>query len=116
MASSSAATLKMQAHDPTTRASVIGITHFAWGLAWPPARKVIVVRFTTTAAIVHELMEAQEEKQLLRFQKLGRTAHSAGVPHSAHLHCSNSRWLLRGLENVAPSAYLQHSAQPRFKR
>jgi len=27
------------------------------------------VRFTTAAALVHELMEARDEKRLLRFQK-----------------------------------------------
>ena len=27
------------------------------------------MRFTTTAALVHELMEARDEKRLLRFQK-----------------------------------------------
>ena len=29
-----------------------------------------MVRFTTAAALVHELMEAKDEKRLLRFQKL----------------------------------------------
>ena len=28
------------------------------------------MRFTTAAALVHELMEAKDEKRLLRFQKL----------------------------------------------
>lgn len=44
-----------------------GKTHVALGLA--ACQKGMAVRFTTAAAIVHELMEARDERQLLRLQK-----------------------------------------------
>ncbi|HSR56358.1 MAG TPA: IS21-like element helper ATPase IstB [Alphaproteobacteria bacterium] len=46
-----------------------GKTHVALGLALAPCQKGLTVRFTTAAAIVHELMEARDERQLLRLQK-----------------------------------------------
>jgi DNA replication protein DnaC len=46
-----------------------GKTHVALGLGLAACRKGLAVRFTTAAAIVHELMEARDERQLLRLQK-----------------------------------------------
>jgi DNA replication protein DnaC len=47
-----------------------GKTHIALGLGLAACQKGMKVRFTTAAALVHELMEAADEKRLLRFQKL----------------------------------------------
>ena len=47
-----------------------GKTHVALGLGLAACQKSLSVGFTTTAAaLVHELIEARDEKQLLRFQK-----------------------------------------------
>jgi len=46
-----------------------GKTHLALALGLAACQKGYRVRFTTAAAMVHELMEARDEKQLLRFQK-----------------------------------------------
>ena len=45
-----------------------GKTHIALALA--ACQKGYRVRFTTAASLVHELMEAKDDKRLLRFQKL----------------------------------------------
>ena len=47
-----------------------GKTHIALGLGLAACQKGLKVRFTTAAALVHELMEAADEKRLLRLQKL----------------------------------------------
>jgi DNA replication protein DnaC len=46
-----------------------GKTHVAFGLGLAACQKGLSVGFTTAAALVHELMEARDGKQLLRFQK-----------------------------------------------
>ena len=46
-----------------------GKTHVALGLGLSACQKGLSVGFTTAAALVHELMEARDEKRLLRFQK-----------------------------------------------
>ena len=46
-----------------------GKTHIALGLGLAACRKGLTVGFTTAASLVHELMEARDEKRLLRFQK-----------------------------------------------
>ena len=46
-----------------------GKTHVALGLGLAACQKGITVGFITAAALVHELMEARDEKRLLRFQK-----------------------------------------------
>jgi DNA replication protein DnaC len=46
-----------------------GKTRFALALGLPACQCGHRVRFTTAAALVHELMEARDEKRLLRFQK-----------------------------------------------
>ena len=46
-----------------------GKTHVALGLGLAACQKGLSVGFTTAAALVHELIEAHDEKQLLRFQK-----------------------------------------------
>ena len=47
-----------------------GKTHMALALGLAACQKGYRVRFTTAASLVHELMEAKDEKRLLRFQKL----------------------------------------------
>ena len=46
-----------------------GKTHIAVGLGLAACQKGLSVGFITAAALVHELMEARDDKQLLRFQK-----------------------------------------------
>ena len=46
-----------------------GKTHVALALGLTTCQRGHRVRFTTAAALVHELMEARDEKKLLRFQK-----------------------------------------------
>ena len=46
-----------------------GKTHVALGLGLAACQKGLAVGFTTTAALVHELMEARDERRLLRLQK-----------------------------------------------
>ncbi len=46
-----------------------GKTHLALAFGLAACQKGHRVRFTTAAALVHELMEARDEKRLLRFQK-----------------------------------------------
>ena len=45
-----------------------GKTHVALGLGLAACQKGLTVGFTTAAALVHELMEARDEKRLLRLQ------------------------------------------------
>jgi hypothetical protein len=45
-----------------------GKTHVALGLGLAACQKGLAVGFTTAAALVHELMEAWDEKRLLRLQ------------------------------------------------
>ena len=46
-----------------------GKTHIALGLGLAACQKGLNVGFTTASALVHGLMEARDEKTLLRFQK-----------------------------------------------
>ena len=46
-----------------------GKTHIALGLGLAACQKGMKVRFITAASLVHELMEAADEKRLLRLQK-----------------------------------------------
>jgi DNA replication protein DnaC len=46
-----------------------GKTHLALALGLSACQRGYRVRFTTTAAMVHELLEARDEKRLLRYQK-----------------------------------------------
>lgn len=46
-----------------------GKTHIALGLGLAACQKGFTVRFITASSLVHELMEARDEKRLLRLQK-----------------------------------------------
>ena len=48
---------------------LIGKTHVALGLGLAACQKGMSVSFTTAAALVNELMEARDERRLLRLQK-----------------------------------------------
>ncbi len=58
-----------------------GKTHIALGLGLAACQKGLTVGFTTAAALVHELMEARDERRLLRLQKqmVSHTLPSAGL-------------------------------------
>ena len=47
-----------------------GKTHIALGLGLAACQKGLKVRFTTAAALVHELVEAIDERRLQRLQKI----------------------------------------------
>jgi DNA replication protein DnaC len=49
--------------------SGVGKTHIALGIGLAACQRGIKTRFTTAAGIVHELIEARDEKRLLRLQK-----------------------------------------------
>lgn len=49
--------------------SGVGKTHIAIGLGLAACQRGFKTRFTTAAAIVHELIEARDDKRLLRLQK-----------------------------------------------
>jgi DNA replication protein DnaC len=49
--------------------SGVGKTHIAIGLGLAACQRGIKTRFTTAASIVHELIEARDDKKLLRLQK-----------------------------------------------
>ena len=49
--------------------SGVGKTHIALGIGLAACQKGVKTRFATAAAIVHEMIEARDEKRLLRFQK-----------------------------------------------
>jgi hypothetical protein len=55
--------------SPSCTTSGTGKTHVALGLGLAACQKGLSVGFTTAASLVHELMEARDEKRLLRFQK-----------------------------------------------
>ena len=46
-----------------------GKTHIALGLGLAACQKGLAVGFITAAALVHELIEARDEKRLLRLQR-----------------------------------------------
>src|SRR4051812_31146140 len=46
-----------------------GKTHVALGLGLAACQKGLAVGFTTAAALVHELLEARDERRLLRLQR-----------------------------------------------
>lgn len=49
--------------------SSVGKTHVALGIGLAACQRGIKTRFATAAAIVHELIEARDEKRLLRLQR-----------------------------------------------
>jgi DNA replication protein DnaC len=46
-----------------------GKTHVALGLGLAACQRGLTVRFTTASALVHEMLEARDERSLLRLQK-----------------------------------------------
>ncbi len=46
-----------------------GKTHIACGIGLAACQRGVKTRFATAAAIVHEMIEAQDEKRLMRLQK-----------------------------------------------
>ena len=46
-----------------------GKSHIALGLGLAACQKGLSVGFITASALVHELLEARDEKRLLRFQR-----------------------------------------------
>ena len=74
-----------------------GKTHLALALGLSACQRGHRVRFTTAAAMVHELMEAKDEKRLLRYQKQmasygsSRSLRTAFNPHRDALaaHCKS---------------------------
>lgn len=59
----------LSAHGIALGPSETGETHVSLGLGLAACQKALSVRFITAAALVHELMEARNERRLLRLQK-----------------------------------------------
>jgi len=60
-----------------------GKTHIALALGLAACQKGLSVGFITAAALVHELIEARDDKQLLRFQRKLATYWSAPLERSS---------------------------------
>ena len=65
---------KSEPQIPESGQSVVGLsgtgkTHIALGLGLAACQRGLKVRFTTAAALVHDLIEAQDERRLQRLQK-----------------------------------------------
>jgi len=60
--------------------SGVGKTHVALGVGLAACQRGIKTRFATAAAIVHELIEARDEKRLLRLQKQMATVELLIIP------------------------------------
>ena len=63
-------------HDPAVRENVIAVgnsgtgkTHVALGLGLAACQRGMPVAFTTAAGLVHEMMEARDERRLLNLQR-----------------------------------------------
>jgi len=56
-----------------------GKTHIALGLGLAACQRGLKVRFTTAAALVHDLIEAQDERRLQRLQKLDLSRLRSGL-------------------------------------
>lgn len=61
--------------------SGVGKTHVALGIGLAACQRGIKTRFATAAAIVHELIEARDEKRLLRLQKQMATVELLIIPY-----------------------------------
>ena len=74
-----------------------GKTHVALGLGLAACQKGLKVRFTTAAALVHELIEAADERRLQRLQKLLASQDLLIIPSQARKHAlpGNGRTWLR---------------------
>jgi hypothetical protein len=64
-----------------------GKTHIALALGLAACQQGYRVRFTTAAALVHELIEARDERKLLRFQKRSLAMSYSSSTNSASWHC-----------------------------
>ena len=53
-----------------THSSGTGKTHIALALGLAACQKGFRVRFTTASSLAHELIEAKDERRLMRFQKM----------------------------------------------
>jgi len=77
-----------------------GKTHVALGLGLAACQKGLKVRFITAASLVHELIEAVDERRLQRFQKQLTSQNLLIIPSQACKHAlpGNGRAGLRPLE------------------
>jgi len=57
-----------------------GKTHIALGLGLAACQRGLKVRFTTAAALVHDLIEAQDERRLQRLQKQLSSQNLLNIP------------------------------------
>jgi len=64
-----------------------GKTHIALGLGLAACQKGLSVGFVTAAALVHELIEARDEKRLLRLQASWRDTSCSSSTNSAMCRC-----------------------------
>ena len=82
--------------------SGVGKTHVATGLGLAACQRGIKTRFVTASAIVHEMIEAHDERRLLRLQKQLATVELLIIPSQACKHAlpGNGRtWLRASLQD-----------------
>ncbi len=88
-----------------------GKTHVALGLGLAACQRGLKVRFTTAAALVHELIEAADERRLQRLQKLLASQDLLIIRCPAAHACMRERgrtWLCAALENRRGAALRSH--------
>ena len=70
-----------------------GKTHIALGLGLAACQRGLKVRFTTAAALVHDLIEAQDERKLQRLQKQLTSQNLLIIPSRAREACPAGLWM-----------------------
>jgi DNA replication protein DnaC len=69
-----------------------GKTHIGLGLGLAACQKGLAVGFITASALVHELLEARDEKRLLRLQKQLSKYSLLIIPSRAREACPAGQW------------------------
>ena len=65
--------------------------HIALALGFPACQKRLAVRFTTASQLIHEMIEARDEKRLLRLQDQPATVSLLIVDKFGYVPLSQSR-------------------------
>ncbi len=79
-----------------------GKTHIALGLGLAACQRGLSVGFTTAAALVHELIEARDERRLLNLQKKARTTQASDHRRTG-LRALVQDWRRAALRGVQPA-------------
>ena len=94
-----------------------GKTHIALGLGLAACQKGLSVGFTTAAALVHELMEARDEKRLLRFRSSWlNTACWSSTNSALFRSVKPARTAVRGVQPALRARRHSGDLQPAVRR